>query len=190
MLGAQAAIAEATRSRIDGDSLSAVPRSFDFSVDSTAGVEQIHSAFSTEDYWVARLAAFGGFGRLDSLTTKVDGSVSVVVVQQLRNERLPGLVAKFFPTHWGVVQEETWCPVAEGLVRGKVTITPSGVPGSGFGTTLLAPAPNGSRLNCMATVEFNVPWVGGKIEAVMARLLVQQVSVIQRFTTKWVKEHA
>src|SRR5438876_10278309 len=57
----------------DGDSVAAVPRSVDFSLESSASVEQIHSAFSDEDYWLARLAAFGGIGKLDSLIIGTDG---------------------------------------------------------------------------------------------------------------------
>ena len=71
-----------------------MPRSFDFSVESSASVEQIHSAFSEEDYWLARLAAFGGIGRLDSLIIGTDGSVHVVIIQDLRHDLLPGLFAK------------------------------------------------------------------------------------------------
>ena len=36
-----------------------MPRSFDVSVESPASVEQVHCAFSDEDYWLARFAAFG-----------------------------------------------------------------------------------------------------------------------------------
>jgi Protein of unknown function (DUF2505) len=172
------------------DSLSAVPRSVDFSVESSATVEQIHSAFSAEDYWLARLAAFGGFGRLDSLIIDADGSATVVIIHELRHDGLPGLVAKFFPRDWQVVQTETWSPIGDGLVRGEVGIEAHGAPGSGLGTALLAPAQNGSRMNCTATVEFKVPLVGGKIESVMGRSLAQQFSVIQRFTAKWITEHA
>jgi hypothetical protein len=46
--------------------VAAVPRSFDFSIESPVSVEQIHSAFSEKDYWLARLAAVGGIGGLDS----------------------------------------------------------------------------------------------------------------------------
>jgi hypothetical protein len=35
-----------------------MPRSFDLSAESSASVEQVHSAFSNEGYWRARLAAF------------------------------------------------------------------------------------------------------------------------------------
>jgi hypothetical protein len=58
--------AEATPAEANSDSVAAVPRSFDFSIESPVSVEQIHSAFSEKDYWLARLAAFGGIGRLDS----------------------------------------------------------------------------------------------------------------------------
>jgi Protein of unknown function (DUF2505) len=173
------------------DSVAAMPRSFDFSVESPASVEQIHSAFSEEDYWLARLAAFsGGIGKLDSLIIGTGGSVSVVIIQDVRHEGLPKLVAKFYPREWRVVQNETWSPIGGGLVRGEVSITSHGAPGSGFGTALLAPAQNGSRLKCTATVEFKVPLVGGKVESLIGRQLAKQFSVIQRFTHNWVTEHA
>ena len=167
-----------------------MPRSFDFSVESPASVEQIHSAFAAEDYWVARLAAFGGMGRLDSLIVGTDGSVAVVVIGDLRQEGLPGLVARLYPREWQVAQSETWSPIDRGRVRGEVSIATRGAPGSGLGTVLLAPAQNGSRLKCTATVEFKVPLVGGTIESFIGRQLVQQISVIQSFTAQWITEHA
>ena len=167
-----------------------MPRSFDFSVESPVSVEQIHSAFSEEDYWLARLAAFGGIGRLDSLIVGTDGSVSVAIIGDVRHDGLPGLVAKLYPREWQVVQNETWSPIDGGRVRGEVSFATRGAPGSGLGTVLLTPAQNGSRLKCTATVEFKVPLVGGKIESFIGRQLVQQISEIQRFTAKWITEHA
>lgn len=168
----------------------AMPRSFDLSVESSASVEQIHSAFSEEDYWLARLAAFGGIGTLDSLIIGTDGSVTVVIIQDLRHDLLPGLVAKLYPGDLEVVHNETWSPIGGGQVRGEVSIAARGVPGSGLGAALLAPAQNGSRLKCKATVEFKVPLVGGKIESFIGRQVVQQIAVMQRFTTKWITENA
>jgi hypothetical protein len=167
-----------------------VPRSVDFSVDSSATVEQLHSAFSEESYWLARLANFGGFGRLDSLIIDSDGATKVIIVQDLHHEGLPGLVAKFFPREWQVVQTETWSPIDDGRVRGEISIVSHGAPGSGLGRVVLAPAKNGSRLSCSATVEFNVPLVGGKIESLISRLLAQQISGLQSYTVKWITEQA
>jgi len=167
-----------------------MPRTVDFSVESSASVEEIRWAFSEESYWLARMAAFGGFGKLDSLIIGPEGSVTVALVHDLAPDGLPRPFAKFFPRNWQVVQDETWGPIDDGLVRGEVGITAHGAPGSGRGTALLAPAKNGSCLKCTATVEFKVPLVGGKIEGLIGRLMVPQFSVIQRFTAKWITENA
>jgi hypothetical protein len=167
-----------------------MPRSFDLLVESSVSVEQIHSAFSEEDYWLARLAAFGGIGTLDSLIKGTDGSVTVVTIQDLRRDWLPGLVAKLYPRDLAVVHNETWSPIGGGQVRGEVSVAARGGPGSGLGAALLAPAQNGSRLKCTAAVEFKVPLVGGKIESYIGRQVVEQIAALQRFTTKWITEHA
>ena len=54
-----------------------MPRSFDVSVESPASVEQVHGAFSDEEYWLARFAAFGASTTLDSLIVDSDGTVTV-----------------------------------------------------------------------------------------------------------------
>ena len=167
-----------------------MPRSFDFSVESSVSAEQIHAAFSEEDYWLARLAAFGGVGRLDSLTIGTDGSARVVIIQDLLHDWLPGLFAKLYPGDLEVVQNETWSLIGGGMVRGEVITAARGAPGSGLGTVLMAPDQNGSRLKCTATVEVKVPLVGGTIEKFVGRQMVEETPVMLRFTAKWITEHA
>jgi hypothetical protein len=167
-----------------------VPRSFDFEVESSASVGDIRWAFSEEDYWLARLEASGGIGRLDSLMVDADDSVAVIIVQNLRDELLPGVVAKFYPRAWHMVHNETWSPIDSGLVRGEISIVTHGAPGSGLGTVLLAPAQNGSHLTGTATVEFKVPLIGGQVENLIGRQLVQQITDLLRFTAEWISEHA
>lgn len=166
-------------------------RSLDFSVESSVSVEQIHSAFSEEDYWLARLTAFGGIGKLDSFAIDTDGSVHVVIIQDLRNDLMPGLFARLYPRDLAVVQDETWSLIGSGLMRGEVSTAARGAPGSGSGTVLLAPAParDGSRLKCTATAEVKVPLVGGKIESLVARQMVEETPVMLRFTAQWITEN-
>lgn len=161
-----------------------------FAVHSTASVEQIHQAFCEERYWQARLKKFGGFGVLESLTVAHDGTATVVVSQNLRPNSLPRLVSRFFPREWKVVQTETWRPVAVNRVEGDVAITTYGAPGAGSGRVLVGPTPNGARLDCSATVTFTAPLVSGSIEAVMGKLLAQQIGVIGKFTTTWIADTA
>ncbi|BBX69281.1 SRPBCC family protein [Mycolicibacterium psychrotolerans] len=58
-------------------------RSIDFSVDSHASVDEIYWAFSQEEYWRARMKAFGGMGKLDALDVRPDGSVSDGMIGRL-----------------------------------------------------------------------------------------------------------
>jgi hypothetical protein len=166
-----------------------MPRSFDFLVECPVTAEQIHSAFSVQDYWLARLATFGGIGELESLTIDNDGCAHVVVVEDLRHELLPGLFAKLYPRDLALVQKETWSRVGGGLVRGEVETVARGAPGSGRSTVLLAPAPDGSGLKCTATVQVKVPLVGGQIESLVRRQMVEETPVLLRYTAQWITEN-
>ena len=163
-----------------------MPRSFDVSVQSPARVEQVHSAFSDEEYWLARLAAFGGLGRLDSLAVGADGTAAVIIIQDLRQELLPALLAKLFPADLRVVHRETWGPVGSGEVRGAISFTAIGAPGSVLGRALLVPDGNGSRLQVTTTVRFRVPLIGGKIEGYIGGQAAEMIASVNRFTTAWI----
>lgn len=165
-------------------------RSFDFTVDSSASVEQICAAFANRDYWQARLSSFGGLGDLESLVVDPDGSVTAVCVKDLRPDGLPGPAARLFPREWRVVQSESWRPLGDGRVCGEVRLVSHGAPGSGAGSALLTPTVAGCRLTCRATVEFNVPLIGGQIEGVMGKSLIQNITMLQRFTADWIKQNA
>ncbi len=168
-----------------------MPRSFDVSFESPASVEQVHSTFSDEDYWLARLAAFGGGSTtLDALIVDSDGTVTVTTTQNLRHDGLPGIVAKLYPGDLNVLRNETWRPIGGRRVSGEISIAAAGAPGSGHGEALLAPLGKGSRLKFTATVEFKVPLVGGKIESYIAGQLVEGIGEIQRFTAMWITARA
>ena len=167
-----------------------MPRSFDVSVKSPASVEQVHCAFSDEDYWLARFAAFGTSTTLDSLIVDADGVVTVTTTQDLRRDGLPRLVARFYPGDLKIVSNETWEPIGGRRVRGAVSVAAAGAPGSGHGAALLAPMGKGSQLSFNGTVEFRVPLVGGKIESYIGGQFAKHIPEIQRFTTAWIAEHA
>ncbi|WP_396892894.1 DUF2505 domain-containing protein [[Mycobacterium] wendilense] len=167
-----------------------MPRSCDFSVDSSASVEQIHWAFAERDYWLARLANFGGTASLEEFAVDADGVVTTIVANSLRPDGLPGPIAKVFPSQWRVEQREIWSPVSDGKVRGEIVSRSHGAPGSGSATAWLTPSRNGSLLKGRATLEFKVPLIGGKIETIMGKSLVQSIEALQDFTTDWIKQNA
>jgi hypothetical protein len=167
-----------------------MPRSFDVSFESPASVEQVRAAFGDEDYWLARIAAFGGSKTLDSLVVDYDGTVTVTVTEDLRRSALPGILAKLYRSDLKVRSTETWRPVDDRQISGEISVAVTGAPGSGHGAAVLTASGNGSRLTFTATVEFRVPLLGGTIESYVAREFAQGIPQIQCFTTTWISEHA
>lgn len=165
-------------------------RSFDVSFESPAGVDEIHSAFGEEEYWLARLAAFGGAKSLSSFAVDTDGTVGVTITEDLRRGVLPGILGKVYRGDLNVVATERWSPVGDGRVRGAISVAATGAPGSGHGVAMLSPSRAGSQLSMSATVEFAVPLVGSRIEAYVAAEFAHGLEQIQRFTTAWIGEHA
>jgi Protein of unknown function (DUF2505) len=165
-------------------------RSFDILAESPACVEQVHAAFSREDYWLARHAAFDATSTLDSLTVDADGTVTVRATQHLGRQLLPGVVAKFVPADLKILHSERWRPVGDRRVRGQVSVSaPVGL-GSGRAEAWLVPAGNGSQLRFAATVQVKIPLVGGKLEDSVGANLAGNILTIQRFTTAWIAGHA
>jgi hypothetical protein len=163
-------------------------RSFDVSADSTASIDQVHTAFSDEGYWLARLATLNGSAKLESLNVEDDRTVRVVTTQDLGRDLLPGLLVKFYRRDLTVRHTETWRS-NDGQLHGEVSAAVSGAPGSGSGVALVAPTHTGCRMSFTGTVEFNVPLVGGTVENFIAREFTREIPEIQKFTSTWITEH-
>jgi hypothetical protein len=169
-----------------------MPRSFDMAAEYEGSVEQVHQAFSDEQYWLARLADSGADDySLDSMT--VDGQgIDVVTTQRLRTDRLPAVVTQFHRGDLSFVREETWTPISDGQSAATIKGTITGAPAMLSGAAMLAPAKSGdgSRLQFKVTVQVDIPLVGGKIENFIGSQLVDLLIAEQRFTTVWIAENA
>ena len=157
-------------------------------------VEQVHRAFSDEQYWLERLADSGAddyYAGLDG--RRRDGGIEVVTTQTLRADRLPGVVTQF---HRGDLSFRARGDVEPGPRRpghrDGQGLRSRGAPATLAGAAVLAPAKSGtgSRLEFKATVEVRVPLVGGKIENFIGSQLVDLLIAEQRFTTVWITENA
>ena len=155
-------------------------------------VDQVHQAFSDEQYWLARLADSGADDySLDSMT--VDGQgIDIVTTQTLRVDRLPAVVTQFHRGELSFVREETWTPIRDGQATATINGSITDAPATLSGAAVLAPAKprGGSRLEFKATVQVDVPLVGGKIENFIGSQLVELLIAEQRFTTVWITENA
>jgi hypothetical protein len=170
-----------------------MPRSFDMATEYEGTVEQVHLAFRQERYWMARLTESGTDAySLDRLMLGEDGGINIVTTQKMHADRLPGVVQQFHRGDLAVIREEVWSPIRDGQAAATINLTIHGAPASLSGSATLAPANPGagSRLDFNATVEVNIPLVGGKIENFIGSQLIDVLILEQRFTTVWIAENA
>jgi hypothetical protein len=161
-------------------------RSFDMSAEYDASVDDVHQAFSDEHYWRARLADSGAdIATLDSIQVHPDGSVEVITTQTLLRDRLPAVATQLHRGDVHIVRDEKWSPIGGGEAHAEVVGSITGAPASLSGKALLTPTQQGSRLEFTATVEVNIPLIGGKVETFIGAKLADLVIAEQRFTTMW-----
>lgn len=163
--------------------------SFEGSSESPASVQQIHAAFGSKDYWLARLAVGDAETELDSLTVDADGAVVVHLTQSLGRQLLPGSVAKFIPGDVKLVHTEVWTPGEDDRVGGQINVAISGGLGSCRARTWLAPTADGSQLRFTGRVEVKIPLVGASLEKSLGANLAENIPEVVRFTTTWITEH-
>lgn len=165
-----------------------MPRTFTLCEHYPAGVELVYAAFADEQYWLARLADSGADTvTLDSITVGTDGGVDVVTTQGIHRDKLPALAAQFHPGHLNVMRHETWRTVRDGRVCAEVTGKIVGAPAKLSGDAVLEPAGGGCELRLTATVQVDIPLVGGKIESFIGAQLASLMAAEQRFTAGWLQ---
>jgi hypothetical protein len=163
-----------------------MPCPFEITVESSAGVEQVHAAFGDRGYWLDRLAAFAGGAPLDDLTVGADGAITVLTTHELRHIPLPDPSP---PTHLTMAHTETWHPTDGLRMRGTAEfLVPDGY-GTCCATTVLTPTQRGSRLTSTVTVEVTLPVIGGFVERYVRGQLAEQLPAVHRFTAAWIAEH-
>jgi len=166
-----------------------MPRTFTLCEHYPASVEQVYAVFADEDYWRARLADSGAdVVALDAMTVGPDGGVDVATTQGIHREKLPALAAQFHPGNLDVARHETWHPVRDGRARAQVTGKIVGAPAKLSGDAVLTPANGGCELRLTATVQVDIPLVGGKIESFIGGQLAELMTTEQRFTSTWLRQ--
>lgn len=154
-------------------------------------VEQIHRAFSDEQYWLTRLADSGADDySLDKLEVDPAGGIDIKTTQVLRVDRLPLIATQFHRGDLSIAREERWTPIRDGRATAEVYGSIEGAPADLRGEAVLAPTESGARLEFTVSVEVRVPLVGGKIENLIGNQLTNLVIAEQRFTTVWISENA
>ena len=127
------------------------------------------------------------------MTVDDDGSIDIVTTQVLRADRLPGVVPQFHRGDLSRSNAKRNGARSATAGRPRPSTAHPRCAGDAVGHRGAGPRQNpgaGSRLEFKATVEVDVPLVGGKIETFIGSQLVDLLIAEQRFTTVWITENA
>ncbi|MCW2808067.1 MAG: hypothetical protein JWQ93_2022 [Marmoricola sp.] len=115
-----------------------------------------------------------------------DGKAMTVEIDQVQTARgIPGFARKFVGDEINIVQTEDWT-AAE---KGNIQVTIPGKPGEMSGTALLTQDPDGTTETVNLTVKVNIPLVGGKIEGLVAGLLIKALRAEHEVGVEWLAGH-
>ena len=104
------------------------------------------------------------------------GSMDVTIDQVQAADGIPSFAKKFVGDEINIVQEETWTSPT----HGDITVTIPGKPGEMSGTVRLAESGGATTETVALDIKVGIPLVGGKIEALIAGLLLKALKAENR----------
>lgn len=145
----------------------------------------VYATLVDADFLAARLKELGGNDpalvehHVDAAGARLRLRESVPV------EFLPSAVRRFTGEDLVLDRTETWAPRAAGGYEGTVEVQVRGLPGSITGTQRLVDDGGGARTEVDGTASVSVPFVGRKIEGVVAEQVVALLTAEDDFTRRW-----
>ena len=142
--------------------------------------EKVYGAMVDETYLRDRLASIGGPGAALVTFSSTDERTSYQLKQGVPAEHVPSAVKAVLGGDLVIQRTETWAAGA-----GTVEVAVGGVPGRLDGSFTVLDNGSGSKLTLSGEVKVSIPFVGGKIE----KLIAEQVAVLldkeSEFTSQW-----
>lgn len=148
-----------------------------------ATIEQVLAMYADADFR-KQVAAYQHAVRSSAdLTGTGSGSTARVEIVH-GTEHVPSFARKFVGDEIAIIQDETWTSDT----HADVTMTIPGKPGEMSGTLDLAQVGDDVVETVKLTVKVSVPFVGGKVEDLIAGLLSKALRAENKVGLKWLAE--
>ena len=122
-----------------------------------------------------------------TVTITPDGAgMSVVVDQHRPADGVPSFAQKFVGDEINIQQREQWSSPTDATLE----VTIPGKPGHMTGTVHLAGDAGGTTESVAVDVKVSIPLVGGKVEGVIADMLVKALRAENKVGQEWLAERA
>jgi hypothetical protein len=150
-----------------------------------ATIEQVHAMLADPAF----REAVCDYQRVTHRTVKItqDGeAMSVTIDQGHATDRLPSFARKIAGDEIHMVQSEDWSDAA----HGHIAVSIPGRPGHMKGTASLVQDAGGVTETADMEITVHVPLVGGKIEGLIAEMLVKALQAENKVGRDWLAERS
>jgi hypothetical protein len=147
--------------------------------------EQVH-AMLADPAFRARVCEYQRYQRHDVTITPSGEGMSVHVDQHRPADEVPGFARKFIGDEINIVQTEQWSSPTDAALEVAIP----GKPGEMKGTVHLAGDATGTTETVAVNVKVGIPLVGGKIEGLIADMLVKALRAENKVGRQWLAEQA
>lgn len=162
-----------------------MPRPISYRTRSPHPVDALYAAMTDRSQLEARLAELGGKNAaLLEHSADSDGA-RYRLRHGLAAEQLPAVARTFLPNDLVIERTETWRRNGEGSYRGDVQVNIPGTPGKVGGSQTLDDTGSGTELVMNGEVEVPVPFIGGKVEEIVAEQVERLLAAEHDFTERW-----
>lgn len=143
--------------------------------------EQVYAMLSQPDFR-DRVCEFQRFPRRSvDIVAHGDGSMSVTVDQHRPTHEVPGFARKIVGDEINIVQREEW----SSPTRAELVVEVPGKPGTMKGTVELVGDAEGTTETVAVEVAVHIPLVGGKIEGLLAEMLIKALKAENKVGKDW-----
>lgn len=150
-----------------------------------ATVDQVYAMLVTPQFREA-VCDYQRVVRHEVTVNEVGETASVTIDQDHSTDRLPGFAKKIVGDRINIVQSEVWT----GGAHGNITVTVPGKPGEMTGTATLVADGGAVVENVDMTVKVNLPLIGGKVEGLIADMLLKALRAEHHVGQEWLAERS
>lgn len=162
-----------------------MPTSISESITYPAPPAQVAELLRDRGFVQARCEATGAQECEIDVNDVGDGSFTVVTVRAFATDRFPSLVRSAVGDLLRVRQQDAWALQPDESWHGTSEVTTVGAPGRLDAAGLLLATGAGARQDVNGSISAGIPFVGGKIEALIADAVREALQVEQRLAAEW-----
>lgn len=160
-------------------------RQIDYRSSSQHAADDVAAVMLDEEYLRARLVQLGGPGAKLLALEAGDGGGTYTIRHGVDQAALPSIVSSLVTGNLVIQRTESLRREATGSWAGDVDVQIPGTPASADGSLALRDTGDGSELHVRADVTVKIPFLGGKIEGVIADQVQQLLAAETAFTLEW-----